>query len=206
MSSLSKFDLEQQDYYKYIIGVDEVGRGCLAGPLVICAIIMKYDNIIDEINDSKQLSGKKRELLYDEILENAFAYEIIEIDTKTVDELNIYQATKYAMELAISKLPYEEATILIDAMPTKYDKAHSIVKGDAKSYAIACASIIAKVYRDRLMIDLALEYPEYDFENNKGYGTKKHIEALEKYGYIEGIHRYSFEPIKSMRNRQLTLF
>lgn len=205
MKSLIDYDLKYLKEYKYLVGIDEVGRGCLAGPLVVCGVIMKYDCCIAEVNDSKKLSAKKRELLYDEILDNCIDYFILEIEPCDVDSLNIYQATKKAMENIAAKIQVDNCLILSDAMPLAVENNISIIKGDATSYAIACASILAKVYRDRLMIELAKQYPEYDFENNKGYGTKKHLVALDEYGYIENIHRKSFEPIKSMCTKQLKL-
>ncbi|MDL2211274.1 ribonuclease HII [Erysipelotrichaceae bacterium OttesenSCG-928-M19] len=203
MKSLHKYDLALLKKYDYLIGIDEVGRGCLAGPLVVCGIIMKYDNLLEEVNDSKKLSRKKREQFNDDILNNCLEYVIVEVDIKTVDEKNIYQATKLAMNEIATKLNKHNSLILSDAMPLDIDNNLAIKKGDETSYAIACASIIAKVYRDKLMCLLAQEYPQYDFENNMGYGTKKHLEALEKHGYLEDIHRKSFEPIKSMCNKQI---
>lgn len=205
-SQLFNYDLDLLKDYDYICGIDEVGRGCLAGPLVITAIIMKYDKIIEKVNDSKKLTPKTRELLYQQILSNCLTYQIIEVDIDTIDELNIYQATKQAMIKACKEIKNENTLFLSDAMPLGIKNNIAIIKGDSKSYAIACASIVAKVYRDNLMIELSKEYPLYHFEQHKGYGTKKHLEAIDKYGYLENVHRKSFEPIKSLVNKQLKLF
>lgn len=206
MSKLFNHDQILLEDYEYIIGIDEVGRGCLAGPLVVCGVIMKYEKIIEDINDSKKLSEKKRELLFDKIVDDTNDYFILEIESELVDKYNIYQATKLAMEKIAKKLNQINTIVLSDAMPLAIENCQPIIKGDTKSYAIACASILAKVYRDRLMIEMAETYPEYGFEKHKGYGTKQHLIALEQHGYLEKIHRKSFEPIKSMCAKQLTLF
>ena len=203
MNSLIDFDLKQLKEYDYLIGIDEVGRGCLAGPLVVCGIIMNYDDCLLEVNDSKKLSIKKREQLYLEILKRCVAYFVVEITPKRIDEFNIYQATKKAMQQVAKKLTQKNTLILSDAMSLDLTNNEAIIKGDETSYAIACASIVAKVYRDNLMKDLALQYPKYDFENNKGYGTKKHLLALQQYGYLDNVHRKSFEPIKTMCSQQI---
>ena len=206
MNLLSEFDLELLKKHNKIIGIDEVGRGCLAGPLIVCGIIMKYDNIIEEINDSKKLSIKKREELNKIIFDNIESYCIIEVSVEDVDKYNVYQATKKAMNEIADKLNEKNALILSDAMNLDFDNNLSLIKGDTKSYAIACASIVAKVYRDNLMDELDLKYPSYDLKNNKGYGTKKHLEAVEKYGYNLDIHRKTFDPVKSMLHKQMSLF
>lgn len=205
-NGLSSYDLNYLKEYDYIIGIDEVGRGCLAGPLVVCGVIMKYENIIDEVNDSKKLSEKRREKLVPLIKENCVEHFILEVDNDIVDEINIYQATKQSMQQIATKLNRDNTLILSDAMPLEMNHCIDIIKGDATSYAIACASILAKVYRDHIMVELDKEYPEYNFAKNKGYGTKAHKEALEKYGYIDKIHRKSYEPVKSMVNKQMNLF
>lgn len=206
MNLLVNNDLEYLNKYQYIIGIDEVGRGCLAGPLVVCGVIMKYDNILNDINDSKKISEKKRDLLYPLIIDESISYIIKVVDSPTVDKLNIYQATKKAMEEIACELYQDNTYILSDAMKLDIEHDHlPIIKGDSKSYAIACASIIAKVYRDNLMKSYHETYPEYDFINNKGYGTKKHLEAIDKYGICE-LHRLTYEPIKSLVNKQLKLF
>lgn len=186
------YDLKYKD--KIVAGIDEAGRGPLAGPVVCACVIMPLtrENIIDGINDSKKLSEKKRELLFDKIIEKAISYSIIEIDEKTIDEINILNATKLGMKKALENLKVKPDVVLIDAV--KIDTnilQENIIKGDAKSYNIAAASILAKVYRDRLMVEISKNYPEYGFEKHKGYGTKVHVEALKKYGKCE-IHRNTF--------------
>lgn len=194
-------DFENELYktgIKYIAGVDEVGRGPLVGPVVCAAVILPPEYINEEINDSKKLSEKKREMLYDVIFDNALAIGIGISSEKVIDKINILEATKKAMLEAIDNLKIKPEHILIDAV--KLDTlipSTSIIKGDAKSQSIAAASIIAKVTRDRMMILLDKEYPMYDFKHNKGYGTKKHIEAIYKYGVLDS-HRKTFEPIKSI--------
>lgn len=177
---------------KLIAGMDEVGRGPLAGPVVTACVIMPYESIIDGVFDSKKVSKKNREKLYDEIISKALDYSISVIDQDIIDEINILNATKLAMTNSYNGLKVRPNLLLIDAVKLNVaENEKSIIKGDATCYAIACASIIAKVYRDRLMEDYAKKYPQYDFENNVGYGTKKHIEAIKKYG-ITKIHRLSF--------------
>jgi len=184
--------------YKYIAGVDEVGRGPLAGPVAAAAVILPKDFYLPGIDDSKKLSEKKR-IEYDEIIRReAIAVSVALIDAVEVDSINIYEATKKAMKAAIASLTCKPEVLLVDAMKleTPYIM-ESIIKGDAKSVSIAAASIVAKVARDSLMIELSAEFPEYGFENNMGYGTKEHIQAVERYG-ITPYHRKSFAPIKSM--------
>lgn len=187
-------DYERKYAGKIIAGIDEAGRGPLAGPVVCACVIMpfEHDKIIDGINDSKKLSEKKREELYEKIIENALSYSIIEIDEKTIDKINILNATKLGMKKALENLSIKPDIVLIDAV--KIDATltqDNIIHGDALSYNIAAASILAKVHRDRLMKKLSEKYPEYNFAKHKGYGTKEHIEALKKYGKCE-IHRETF--------------
>lgn len=188
---------EYENKYKHlgvIAGVDEAGRGPLAGPVVCACVVMPLDanKIIDGINDSKKLSSKKRENLYQKIIETAISYSIVEVDQNTIDNINILNATKQGMILAIKNLKIEPNIVLIDAVKLDIDiRQENIIKGDAKSYNIAAASILAKVYRDRLMLNYCKEYPEYGFDKHKGYGTKLHIENLKKYGPCP-IHRKSF--------------
>ncbi len=176
-----------------IAGVDEVGRGPLAGPVVTCALILPKDADILYVNDSKKLSKKKREELYDEILDTALCYSIGIREHSVIDEINILNATLSAMADSVNSLSIKPDLVLVDAVhiPDVDIKQESIIKGDAKSISIAAASIVAKVYRDRLMEEYAVKYPEYGFESNMGYGSAKHIEAIKKYGPCP-IHRMSF--------------
>ena len=204
-------DFQEQFYsdkVKLIVGVDEAGRGPLAGPVVAAACILPRAYINKEINDSKQLSEKKREELFDIIKENAVAYGVGIVSAEEIDTLNIYEATKKAMKEAIANLKHEFDFILTDAMPLKgYDvEVIPIIKGDAKALPIAAASIIAKVTRDRMMKELGQKYPEYGFEIHKGYGTKKHMDALKKFGPIKGVHRYSYKPVAKVALQEMDIF
>ena len=187
-------DYENKYKGKRIAGIDEAGRGPLAGPVVCACVIMPLDEdkLIDGINDSKKLTEKKREELYDKIIERAIAYSIVEVDEKTIDRINILNATKQGMKRALDGLKAKPDVVLIDAVKLDTDLPQdNIIKGDAKSYNIASASILAKVYRDRLMKKLSVKYPQYNFARHKGYGTKEHIENLKKYGKCE-LHRETF--------------
>ena len=177
----------------YICGIDEVGRGPLAGPVVAGAVILPKDCKIKYINDSKKLSAKMREELYDEIMDKAVAVGIGYASEKRIDEINILNATYEAMREALDKLSVTPDILLNDAVtiPKVSIRQVPIIKGDAKSISIGAASIVAKVTRDRLMEELALQYPQYDFASNKGYGSAKHIEALKTYGPCK-IHRKTF--------------
>lgn len=195
-NNLYLFDLG----FKEVIGVDEAGRGPLAGPVVAAAVkLKKYSESLDEINDSKKLTEKKREILYDVILES-FEIAVGIVMADEIDKINILNATFLAMKKAVTELKkklnnYQENIVLVDGnfKIREYEgKQVPIIKGDAKSLSIAAASIIAKVTRDRLMRDLDKEYPEYNFSKHKGYGTKKHREIIKNIGIIEGIHRKSF--------------
>lgn len=178
----------------FIAGIDEVGRGPLVGPVVTAAVILPKDFYDERINDSKKLTEKKRELLYDVIMENAISVGIGISNEDVIDEINILNATKRAMLEAVNNLSVKPEYLLIDAVKLNTDIPQtSIIKGDAKSESIAAASIIAKVTRDRMMVELDKIHPEYDFKHNKGYGTKKHIEAIRKYGIIKE-HRKTFAP------------
>lgn len=191
---------------KYIAGVDEVGRGPLAGPVVVTAVILPLNLRIKGINDSKKLSLKKRNELYKIILNEALAVNVSFIDERVIDEINIYEATKKGMLEAISGLKIKPEHVLIDAMPLReLAIPHtSIIHGDALSASIGAASIIAKVTRDEYMDKMDIKYPNYGFKHHKGYCTKEHLEALEKYGPCE-IHRKSFAPVKKFYTKQLTL-
>ena len=183
----------QYEEYEYICGIDEVGRGPFAGPVVAGAVILPKNCDILFINDSKKLTEKKREELYEVIMEKAGACGIGIVSPERIDEINILQATYEAMRLAIADLSVKPTLLLNDAVtiPEVDIKQVPIIKGDAKSISIGAASIIAKVTRDRMMVQYAELYPEYHFESNKGYGSKAHIEALRKYGPTS-IHRRSF--------------
>ncbi|MDD6652633.1 MAG: ribonuclease HII [Clostridium sp.] len=186
----------------FIAGIDEVGRGPLVGPVVTAAVILPKDFYDERINDSKKLTAKKRELLYDVIMENALSVGIGISSPEVIDEINILNATKKAMIEAINNLSIKPEHLLIDAVKLDIDIPQtSIIKGDAKSQSIASASIIAKVTRDRMMVELDKKYPMYDFKHNKGYGTKKHIEALYKYGPLKE-HRKSFAPVSELTNKK----
>lgn len=194
-------DYDLEEYYKkgYLIaGVDEVGRGPLAGPVVSCAVIMPNNEFIEGIKDSKKLSEKKRNILDEEIRKNAVAIGIGVVDEKTIDEINIKQATRLAMKIAVENLKNFMGDIIspdivfIDAENIDIkNRQISLIKGDDICYPIACASIVAKVYRDRMFVELEEKYPGYDLLNNKGYGTKKHREALLELG-VTPIHRKTF--------------
>lgn len=175
-----------------VAGVDEVGRGPLAGPVVCCAVIMDLDNIIEGVKDSKKLSEKKREQLFEEIKKRAISYCIYELDQTRIDEINILNAVKECMTKAVKGLSIQPSITLVDGVDTGLDiNAQYLVKGDDKSYTIGCASILAKVYRDRLMSEYAKEFPEYGFEKHKGYGTKAHIEKIKEIGPCR-LHRKTF--------------
>lgn len=187
-------DYEKKFQNLVIAGIDEAGRGPLAGPVVCACVVMplEKEKMIEQVNDSKQLSSKKREKLYDEIVKVALDYAIIEIDEKTIDEINILNATKLGMKRALESLKIKPDIVLIDAVKIDSDiRQENIIKGDTLSYNIAAASILAKVHRDRLMIKLSEKYPQYNFAKHKGYGTREHINALKIYGKCP-IHRESF--------------
>ncbi len=202
---------KEREYYSssvtLIAGVDEAGRGPLAGPVVAAAVVFPPTYQNEEINDSKKLSEKKREKLFEEIKENAIAYGIASVSAKEIDRANIYEATKIAMKEAIGQLKGQYNLVITDAMKLDLDKpVIALVKGDAKCLNVAAASILAKVTRDRYLKELDEAYPQYGFAKHKGYGTKEHLEALNKYGPIEGIHRKSFKPVMEIIDEQLRLF
>ena len=192
--------------YKYICAIDEVGRGCLFGPVTAAAVIMPLSlennkDIINGIEDSKKLTAKKREELSKKIIEKSISYSIYSISEKTIDEINILNATKLAMINAVKNLKINPDILFIDALKIDIDiKQISIIKGDLKSYSIGCASILAKFCRDEIMNNLPEEYQKYKISKNKGYGTKEHLEAIKKYG-PSNMHRFSFEPIKSYNHK-----
>ncbi len=195
LSELKK--MENQYFEKgiqYLCGIDEAGRGPLAGPVVVAAVIMPKDSKLEGVNDSKKVSEKKRELLYEQIKEEAISYSVAIVDEKEIDQVNILNATKEGLTTAIRGLKVKPERIIVDALTgidtcgIPYD---SVIKGDAKCYSIAAASILAKVTRDRIMRKMDEVYPEYGFEKHKGYGTAAHIAAIKEYGLCP-IHRKSF--------------
>ena len=190
-------EIEKELYqkgFKNICGIDEAGRGPLAGPVVVAGVIMPQDSMIEGINDSKKVTEKKREKLYDIILEEAISYSVAIVGQDIIDEMNILNATKQGVTQVVDELDIKPDLILVDALEhinTKGIPYEPIIKGDAKCYNIAAASIIAKVTRDRIMREWDEIYPQYGFINHKGYGTAKHIEAIKQYGLCP-IHRKSF--------------
>jgi len=190
-------DYEQKLYasgLKYIAGIDEAGRGPLAGPVVVGIAIMKPDSMIEGINDSKKISETKREKLYEKITEEAIDWSVGIVDQREIDEINILNATKKALTMAISKLKVKPDRIMVDALEhidTLGIPYTSVIKGDAKVYSISAASILAKVTRDRIMKEYDEVYPEYGFAGHKGYGTAKHIQAIKEYGPCQ-LHRKTF--------------
>ncbi len=206
---INLYEFEEKLYdegFHLICGVDEAGRGPLAGPLVVAACILPPFLRIEGINDSKQLSAKKRKELYKVIVKNALAYKIVFVTEEDVDSLNIYQATKKGMLMAIAGLKHKPDYALIDAMPLgELEIPHnSIIHGDARCASVAAASILAKVTRDEYMEKMDIKYPNYGFKNHKGYGTKAHMQALEKYGPCK-IHRKSFAPVSKFYSKQMSI-
>lgn len=200
-------DRYRREGFDLIAGVDEVGRGALVGPVVVSAVILPPDAFIARLNDSKKLTPRRREVLYYEILDRAVAFSTVRSEIDLIDRINVYQATLDAMIRAVRALPIKPNFVLTDAMKIRFDEgieSLAIVRGDSKSASIAAASIIAKVTRDRMALDWDELYPQYDFKHNRGYGTKKHLDALKKYGACP-LHRRSYEPVKSMYSGQMTI-
>ena len=201
MEDLYKYEKELYiENYKLIGGVDEVGRGPLVGPVVAACCVLPSDFYLEGLTDSKKLSEKKRDIFFEYIKEHAIAYGVGVVSPERIDEINIYEASREAMIIAIKEvqkqIPLE--VVLVDAMPLNIDiKSISIIHGDALSISIAAASVIAKVTRDKMMYELDKKYPEYGFASHKGYPTKKHIEAINKYGLIEG-YRKTYGPVKKV--------
>jgi len=190
----NEFEHQAWPKHQLVLGIDEAGRGPIAGPLCVAGVVFPLDYQNEDIYDSKALSEKKREALYDVIIKEALFYKIILVSEAQIDEKNIYRATQQAMHQIAEELTCD--LVLTDAMPLPDFAKHPVldlVKGDQKSVSIAAASILAKVYRDRLMKEYDALYPEYGFAKNKGYGTKQHMQAIEQYG-ITPIHRKSFAP------------
>ena len=186
--------------FNLIAGVDEAGRGSLVGPVVVAAVILPGDLYLERRDDSKKLSAKIRDVLYEKIISVAISYAHVEVPVAEIDTLNIYQATLNGMRRAVEKLNVQPEFVLTDAMKVDFGEkisTHSIIHGDSLSASIAAASIIAKVTRDRLADEWAKIYPQYGFEHNRGYGTKEHLAAIQKHG-ASPIHRRSFNPVKSL--------
>ena len=203
VNKMNLYEYENELYdkgIKYIGGVDEVGRGPLIGPVVASCVVLPKDFVLEGLTDSKKLSEKKRNLFYDYIINHCIAYAVGIVSPEEIDEINIYEASRKAMIIAINKVREQINLehVLIDAMPINLDiPTTSIIKGDAKSISIAAASVIAKVTRDSMMYELDEKYPMYGFASHKGYPTKKHIEAIRKYGLIDG-YRKSYGPVKEV--------
>lgn len=200
MEDLYQYEKELWDRgINLVAGMDEVGRGPLIGPVVTACVILPHDFILEGLTDSKKLSEKKRELFYDYIMKHAVSIGIGIIDEKIIDKVNIYEATKLAMYQAVENCSIQPEHVLVDAMKLENLKmpSTSIIKGDSKSISIAAASVIAKVTRDRMMIELDKKYPMYGFKSHKGYPTKKHVEAIQKYGLIDG-YRLTFKPVSQL--------
>lgn len=203
-------DYEQQYYsktIKYIAGCDEAGRGCLLGPVVAGAVILPKDFKCDLINDSKQLSEKQREEAYQIIKDNAIAWAVAEVSVEEIDKINILNASRKAMIMALDKLNHKIDMILTDAVKMQTDLPfEAIIHGDAKAMCIAAASIMAKVTRDHICYDLDKKYPNYQIAKHKGYGTKLHMELLKKFGPIKGLYRFSYAPVKAFTIEKIKLF
>lgn len=207
MEKMDLYSYEKELWDKginYIAGVDEVGRGPLIGSVVTACVVLPKDFILEGLTDSKKLTEKKREEYYSYIMEHALSVSVGMMDEKIIDEVNIYEATKLAMYQAIGNSRITPEHVLIDAMKLENLKmpSTSIIKGDSKSISIAAASVIAKVTRDRMMIELDEKYPMYGFKSHKGYPTKKHIEAIEKYGLIDG-YRKTFKPVSEIVSKNV---
>lgn len=186
-------DIRAETCSSLVCGVDEAGRGPLAGPVCCAAVILPNDAVIEGVNDSKKLTERRREALFDKIVESALTYSVIFIDNEDIDRYNILNATMMGMQRAVSSLSLRPEIVLVDGnrLPDITDSARAIVKGDGLSQSVAAASILAKVSRDRLMREYAGAYPEYGFEKHKGYGTKQHYDAISRYG-LTPIHRRTF--------------
>lgn len=203
-------DYEQQYYsksIKYIAGCDEAGRGCLLGPVVAGAVILPQNFKCDLINDSKQLTEKQREEAYQIIKDNAIAWAVAEVSPQEIDQINILNASRKAMIMALDKLNHRIDMILTDAVKMNTDLPfEAIIRGDAKAMCIAAASIMAKVTRDHICYELDKKYPDLQIAKHKGYGTKLHMELLKKYGPIEGLYRFSYAPVKALKIEKISLF
>lgn len=200
--------MEEVDLLKYekelykegitlIAGTDEAGRGPLCGPVVAAAVILPKNYTLEGLIDSKQLSEKKRDKFYDIIVKDAVSYAVGIVDAKTIDKINIYEASRKAMLEAINGLSVKPEYVLTDAMPLSMENSKAIIHGDALSLNIAAASVIAKVTRDKMMYELDEKYPMYGFKDHKGYPTKKHLEAIKKYGILDN-YRLTYKPVKAL--------
>lgn len=187
--------------YKLIAGCDEAGRGPLCGPVVASAVILPQNYELKGLTDSKKLTEKQREKFYPIIMEDAIAVGVSIVDNNRIDEINILEASRFAMQDAVSKLSVKPDFILTDAMDIRCDNHLAIIKGDQKSLSIAAASVVAKVTRDHIMYELDKEYPEYELARHKGYPTKRHLEIIDKYGILD-IYRKSFKPVKDILERE----
>ncbi len=209
METIDNWQYEKELFnegYNIVCGVDEVGRGPLVGPVVTACVVLPKDFVLEGLTDSKKLTEKKRDKYYDYIINNCVAYAVGECSPEEIDKYNILEATKIAMKRAIDKVNEQVKIdyVLIDGnMKFNFDyKYKSIVKGDYKSISIAAASVVAKVTRDRMLYELDEKYPQYGFKNHKGYPTKAHLEAINKYGLIEG-YRKSYGPVQDVLNREV---
>ena len=204
-------DYEKDIYikgYKSIVGCDEAGRGPLCGPVVCASCILPPDYQNDMINDSKKLTEKKRKILFEEIKKVAIDYSIVSIYPEEIDQINIYEASRKGMTVAIKNLKVKPDYILTDCMPILEIKdipQENLIKGDARAMCIAAASILAKVTRDNILEELDKEYPQYNFKKHKGYPTKEHIELLNKYGPIKGLYRFSYKPVQLAALEKISL-
>ncbi|MBR4904425.1 MAG: ribonuclease HII [Selenomonadaceae bacterium] len=198
---LYKYEAETRaEGFKLIAGVDEAGRGSLVGAVVVAATVLPENLYLERLDDSKKLSAKTRETLYEQIISEAISWNVVCVDIEEIDKLNIYQATLIGMKRAVAGLDVQPDFVLTDAMKVDFGEkipSRSIIHGDALSASIAAASILAKVTRDRLADQWALKYPQYGFEHNRGYGTEEHLAAIEKFGACP-LHRKSFNPVKSL--------
>lgn len=204
-------DFDKQYYsdkVNLIVGCDEAGRGCLLGPVFAAAVILPKDFSSSLIDDSKKLTTKQREKAYNEIIENAIAYGIASVSSEEIDKINILNASRLAMVRAIQEMKHTYDLVITDYMkiPDFDVEVIDIAHGDALSLSVAAASILAKVSRDRWCEQISPLYPQYNINNNKGYGTKDHLEALKNYGPIKGIHRYSYGPVKKFLIQKIELF
>lgn len=201
-------DSLNSDSVNLIVGTDEAGRGCLLGPVFAAAVILPKGYKSSLINDSKKLSAKKREEAYQEIINNALAYAITSIDPETIDKINILNASRLAMLNAIKELQHPYDLVITDYMniPDLDKEVIALAHGDALSINVAAASILAKVSRDAWCLEADKQYPQYNIALNKGYGTKDHLEALEKYGPVRGLHRLSYGPVKKYLIQKINLF